>query len=325
MRAVRSSASVAGRIAGRCSGSERGQGPRSSRGEPGDDGEEQRDAGRAGQTSCGLTCRRRRRVKRHGSRVHGLVTLLSGRADVTVERFGTFRFLRRCRRWRAGWRDQASATDVPLGAGSAPTTWSPAAGGTAPEYVIALASATPTGQCERMAESAKESYSRTTRWLLVAVVVVCGVFVAGVLAFGAATYLGFLPRPALVERSEVEPLPRPLFVVYDGTYPCRGSGEIGWQYRYLVVRGDAGAPGGTLYDHLRDRGFVVEPASDEWRRFVARRGDVEVSVGPLHAALVEERSILRGPLTTEARNAVKDEPGPLALMELLPNDRTCEV
>ena len=80
-----------------------------------------------------------------------------------------------------------------------------------------------------------------------------------------------------------------------------------------------------MYDHLRDRGFVVELASDEWQRFVARRGDVEVSVGPLNAALVKERSILRGPLTTEVKNAVKDEPGPLALMELLPTDRTCQV
>lgn len=140
-----------------------------------------------------------------------------------------------------------------------------------------------------------------------------------------AGWLGLFSRVTVVGRSALLPLPGGLREVYDGTYPCRGSGNIGWEYRYLVVSGDEGRLGGLLDQHLQARGFVVGPSSDEWRRLVARKGNVQVSTGPLSDYFEMPRSFQRGPIESRVAEAARDERGPLALVELAPIAKQCEV
>ena len=111
-----------------------------------------------------------------------------------------------------------------------------------------------------------------------------------------------------------------------GTYPCRGSGDIGWEYRYVVVVGDDGEVGGTLYTHLEERGFVLQPSERaDWVLTLGRREDVALRLGSVEEWLLDGSDVQAGPDSRAVRRAVADREGPMALVGLEPTDETCEI
>jgi hypothetical protein len=154
---------------------------------------------------------------------------------------------------------------------------------------------------------------------------------AGVRLIGAVLALalpgcGAFSPPASIDPSVLEPLPAGLELVGAGTYPCRGSGDIGWEYEYVVVLGDDGEMDGRLHSHLEEIGFGLRPAErDDWVVTTGEKDDIRVHLGPVDRWRDLGGRILEGPPTAEVKSAVGDWDGPAALIGLEPTDKTCEV
>lgn len=142
----------------------------------------------------------------------------------------------------------------------------------------------------------------------------------------SATGCGWFDRPASVDPKVLEPLPSGLEAVRVGSYPCRGSGDIGWEYEYVVVLGDDGAVGGRLYSHLEASGFGLRASGrDDWVVSVGTKGDILLRLGPVARWRESSGPILEGPIEFEVDGAVDGWEGPAALIGLEPTGEVCEV
>lgn len=137
---------------------------------------------------------------------------------------------------------------------------------------------------------------------------------------------GLLDDPVTPQLSDLQPLPSGLELVDVGTYPCRGSGDIGWEYRYVVIRGDDGMDGGPLQSALVENGFAFQPAANgDWITSVGRTDDVLLRLGSVAAWREAPGSGVYGPIASEVEDAMADWSGPATLVGLEPVDVDCEV
>ena len=130
---------------------------------------------------------------------------------------------------------------------------------------------------------------------------------------------GQLGAPDSVDASALEPLPSGLDLVSAGSYPCRGSGEIGWEYAYQVVRGDDGKAGGALYTHLEESGFALRPSGrNDWVVTNGTGQGAVIRLGPVERWRTRGGPIVEGPSTSEVERAIRGWHGPVALIGLEP-------
>ena len=137
---------------------------------------------------------------------------------------------------------------------------------------------------------------------------------------------GQLGSPESVDAEVIEPLPRSLELVSAGTFPCRGSGEIGWEYTYVVVLGDNGEVGGPLYSHLEKSGFALRPSGrSDWVVTDGISEEALIRLGPVSRWRTHDVHILEGPTTSEVEQAIGEWDGPAELVGLEPVGVTCEI
>jgi hypothetical protein len=144
--------------------------------------------------------------------------------------------------------------------------------------------------------------------------------------FAVSPSCGLIGGPESVDASAIEPLPPGLTLASAGSYPCRGSGEIGWEYTYLVVLGDDGEAGGALYTHLEESGFSLRPSGrNDWVTTDGSGEEALIRIGPVARWRTDNRSIVEGPSTSEVERAIGEWEGPAALIGLEPVGVTCEI
>jgi hypothetical protein len=136
---------------------------------------------------------------------------------------------------------------------------------------------------------------------------------------------GLASAPESVDASRLGPLPSGLDLVSAGSYPCRGSGEIGWEYTYFVVLGDDGETGGALYSHLERAGFGLRASErDDWVVTEGSDGEALIRLGPVARWRDLGGAFLEGPADSEVEEAIGEWQGPAALVGLEPSEATCE-
>lgn len=137
---------------------------------------------------------------------------------------------------------------------------------------------------------------------------------------------GHLGSPESVDAEVIEPLPGDLELVDAGTYPCRGSGDIGWEYTYFVVLGDDGEIGGPLYSHLEKSGFALRPSGrSDWVVTAGSSEDALIRLGSISRWRTSGGPILEGPSTSEVEEAIGGWDGPAAVVGLEPGGVPCEI